>query len=83
MQTLDWIGKKAVVEHHQEVPFRLLREVPDLSVGDADSGNLLIQQGDLFEEFEKTHILILLANPVRLPLAAKTATDTTSSAVHR
>lgn len=23
MLTLDWIGKKAVVKHHQEVPFHL------------------------------------------------------------
>ena len=29
MPTLDWIGKKAVVNHHNEVPFHLLKEVPD------------------------------------------------------
>jgi hypothetical protein len=23
MPTLDWIGKKAVVNHHREVPYRL------------------------------------------------------------
>jgi superfamily II DNA or RNA helicase len=26
MPTLDWIGKKAVLNHHNEVPFHLLRE---------------------------------------------------------
>lgn len=24
MPTLDWIGKKKVINHHQEVPFRVL-----------------------------------------------------------
>ncbi len=24
MPTLDWIGKKSVVNHHREVPYRLL-----------------------------------------------------------
>ncbi len=31
MPTLNWIGKDAVVRHHQEVPFRLLEPVPELS----------------------------------------------------
>jgi len=43
MPTLDWIGKKAVVNHHREVPFHLLHCDPSLSVGDPDSGNLLVQ----------------------------------------
>ena len=30
MPTLNWIGKDAVVKHHQQVPFHLLRDVPDL-----------------------------------------------------
>lgn len=34
MPTLDWIGKKAVINHHNEVPFHLLKEEPSLSVGD-------------------------------------------------
>ncbi len=25
MPTLDWIGKKAVLNHHREVPFHLLK----------------------------------------------------------
>jgi len=46
MPTLDWIGKKAVVNHHREVPYRLLKGDATLSVGDAGSGNLLVQ-GDI------------------------------------
>lgn len=47
MSTLDWIGKKAVVNHHNEVPFHLLKEVSDLSVGDVDAGNLLVEGDNL------------------------------------
>ncbi|MGB9430140.1 MAG: site-specific DNA-methyltransferase [Gammaproteobacteria bacterium] len=32
MPTLNWIGKQAVVKHHQEVPYRLLELVPELSL---------------------------------------------------
>lgn len=38
MPTLDWIGKQAVVNHHQDVPYHLLRDVPELGCGPADSG---------------------------------------------
>lgn len=31
MPTLNWIGKEAVVNHHRQVPFHLLKDVPDLS----------------------------------------------------
>ena len=37
MPTLDWIGKKAVVRHHAEVPFHLLKEEPALSGGGRES----------------------------------------------
>jgi adenine-specific DNA-methyltransferase len=47
MPTLDWLGKKAVLNHHREVPFHLLEEVPELSAGDPDSGNLLVQGDNL------------------------------------
>ena len=39
--------QKAVVKHHKEVPFRLLEPVPELSCGDADSGNLIVQGDNL------------------------------------
>ena len=35
MPTLNWIGKQAVVKHHQEVPYRLLEPVPELSLPSA------------------------------------------------
>jgi len=47
MPVLDWIGKKAVVKHHNEVPFHLLQRLPDLDVGDNASGNLLIEGDNL------------------------------------
>jgi len=47
MPTLDWIGKKSVLNHHREVPFHLLKEVPELSAGAADSGNLLVEGDNL------------------------------------
>ncbi len=47
MPTLDWIGKKAVLNHHREVPYRLLKCAPKLSVGDPGSGNLLVQGDNL------------------------------------
>ena len=47
MPTLNWIGKEAVEKHHKEVPFRLLEPVEELSCGDADSGNLIVQGDNL------------------------------------
>ena len=47
MPTLNWIGKDAVVNHHQRVPFRLLKDVPDLACGDPGSGNLIVQGDNL------------------------------------
>jgi site-specific DNA-methyltransferase (adenine-specific)/adenine-specific DNA-methyltransferase len=47
MPTLEWTGKKAVLNHHREVPYHLLRCDGKLSVGDADSGNLLVQGDNL------------------------------------
>ena len=47
MPTLNWIGKKAVINHDRDVPFHLLQEVPELSFGDRNSGNLVIQGDNL------------------------------------
>lgn len=47
MATLEWIGKKAVVNHHRQVPFHLLRCDERLSVGDPGSGNLLVEGDNL------------------------------------
>jgi len=45
MPALEWIGKKAVVRHHLEVPYRLLLPVPELSFGDGE--NLLVEGDNL------------------------------------
>jgi adenine-specific DNA-methyltransferase len=47
MPTLEWIGKKAVLNHHREVPYRLLKCDSKLSVGDPGSGNLLVEGDNL------------------------------------
>ncbi|HWG96806.1 MAG TPA: site-specific DNA-methyltransferase, partial [Nitrospira sp.] len=47
MPTLNWIGKDAVVNHHHQVPFHLLKDVPDLACGDPGSGNLIVQGDNL------------------------------------
>jgi len=38
MPTLNWIGKDTVINHHKQVPFRLLNCNDKLSVGDDDLG---------------------------------------------
>ncbi len=48
MPTLDWIGKSAVVNHHVQVPYRLLHCNGERSTGAADEGNLLVEN-----DFEK------------------------------
>src|SRR4030042_2860841 len=47
MPTLDWIGKKAVISHHDEVSFHLLKCDPKLSVGEPGCGNLLVEGDNL------------------------------------
>ena len=47
MPTLDWVGKKAVVGHHRQVPYWLLHCNGKLSAGDPDAGNLLVQGDNL------------------------------------
>lgn len=47
MPILNWIGRKAVEDHHRQVPFRLLNEDPALSFGDPGTGNLLVEGDNL------------------------------------
>ena len=47
MPTLNWIGKEAVVNHHQQVPFHLLKDVPELACGNPGEGNLIVQGDNL------------------------------------
>ncbi|MFC5580792.1 hypothetical protein [Rhodanobacter terrae] len=60
---MNWIGKDAVVRHHEEVPFRLLHDAPEFSIlvrsersgpqgsevegHGADSGNLIVEGDNL------------------------------------
>ena len=47
MPTLNWIRKEAVVNHHRQVPFHLLKDVPDLACGEPGDGNLIVQGDNL------------------------------------
>ncbi len=47
MPTLDWIGKRAVINHHRDVPYRLIHCDKTKSFGDPDAGNLLVQGDNL------------------------------------
>jgi len=47
MPTLDWIGKRAVVNHHRELPYRLLHCDDSLGAGEAGTGNLLVEGDNL------------------------------------
>ena len=46
MPTLNWIGKEAVIKHHQDVPFRLLEPAPELSLPSPASGRGAGSEGD-------------------------------------
>jgi len=46
LPVLSWIGKEAIVNHDKEVPFRLLKKVKRLSVGESEN---LIIEGDNLE----------------------------------
>src|SRR5947209_18115108 len=47
MPTLNWIGKEAVVNHHLQVPFHLLKDVPELACGEPGGGSLIVQGDNL------------------------------------
>ena len=47
MPTLNRVGKDAVRNHHAEVPYRIVHCDQELSAGDPDAGNLLIQGDNL------------------------------------
>jgi hypothetical protein len=79
MLTLDWIGKKAVLNHHNEVPFHPLREEPSLSVGDPGSGALMWKSGCDFTttikwsgDFFLGSVILDLGSPI-LPFNRKSA----------
>ena len=47
MPTLNWRCKDAVLNHHLDVPYHLLRCEPELSTGTAGSGNLIVEGDNL------------------------------------
>ena len=47
MPTRNWIGKEAVVNHHHQVPFDLLKDALDLACGQPGDGNLIVQSDNL------------------------------------
>lgn len=47
MPILNWLSRDEDVRTVRKVPYRLLESVPDLSVGEADSPNMLIQGDNL------------------------------------
>lgn len=51
MPILNWLKKNQAVTAAKKTTYRLLEEVPDLSFGDKESGNLLIQ-GDNLEALQ-------------------------------
>ena len=46
MPKLDWIGKQHVTNHTDEVPFRLLKHVPEASAGE-NSENVIVHGDNL------------------------------------
>lgn len=47
MPTLQWLGREEAVTAAEDAPFRILEDDPDLSAGDADTENMLIQGDNL------------------------------------
>lgn len=47
MPILHWLTRDADIHAAASVPYRLLEEAPDLSTGDPDAGNMLIQGDNL------------------------------------
>ena len=47
MPTLHWLTRAADIHAAARVPYRLLEEAPDLSTGDPDASNMLIQGDNL------------------------------------
>ena len=47
MPILYWLTRDEDIRAASRVPYRLLEEAPDLSAGDSDFGNMLIQGDNL------------------------------------
>ena len=47
MPLLHWLTREEDIHRAAHAPYRLLEEAPDLSYGDRDTGNMLIQGDNL------------------------------------
>ena len=47
MPILNWLTRDEDIQATKSVPYRLLEEVPELSYGEKDTGNMLIQGDNL------------------------------------
>ena len=47
MPILNWLTRDEDIQRMKQVPYRLLEEIPELSAGDANTGNMLIQGDNL------------------------------------
>jgi hypothetical protein len=47
MPTLNWLNRQEAVSISSKVPYRMLKSVPELSYGECDSQNMLIQGDNL------------------------------------
>ncbi len=47
MPILHWLTRDEDIRCAKQAPYRLLQEIPELSAGDANAGNMLIQGDNL------------------------------------
>ena len=47
MPILDWLGKEEAIKTAGQIPYRILEHNPNLSYGDKDTSNMLIQGDNL------------------------------------
>ena len=57
MPLLDWLNKDQAVKQANQVPYRLLQSVPELSYGDSNSENMLIQGDNLDSSARSSTVL--------------------------
>ena len=84
MPTLSWLTREDDVRAVQSVPYRLLEETPGLSAGEADAGNMLIQDDNLealkaLLPFYAGRIKCIYIDP---PYNTRSAFEHETSAVH-
>ena len=61
MPVLNWVGKDSIINHHKEIPFRLLKKQKPKSLGDSEN---LVIEGDNLESLKS--ILPYYQNKIKL-----------------